>query len=148
MLRELVKSMHAELSILSQNIHQQHHGRQLWHNNSFLSLYEFPQYKGSPIYTPGFTQAKVGTYAVNQLYVEPGSGEFDKFGKQRPTYYINALYSPSDDATTGTTYLGVVYNSGDTAWMLFATSLVSIHLYILTSSHIFLLTNLYSFMSM
>ena len=123
MLRELVKSMSAELAVLSQTIHQQQHGRQLWHNNSFLSIYEFPQYQGYPIYTPGFTQVKDGTYAVNERYVLPGSGEFDKFGKQRPKYYMPALYAPTD-ATTGTTYLGKVYNSGDTAWMLFATALV------------------------
>ena len=129
MLRQLVKSMSAELAVLSQTIHQSYHGRQLWHNNSFLSLYEFPQFQGSPIYTPGFTQVKDRTYAVNERYVLPGSGDFDKFGKQRPKYFMPALYAPTD-ATRGTTYLGKVYNSGDTAWMLFATALVCPHQHI------------------
>ena len=90
------------------------HHRRLQHNASILSIYEFPQMGGSPIYIPS-GPASYSTFTKGQRPVLPGSGE-----KGRPTYYLPAL----PRATNGYTSLGVVFNSGDTAWMLTSTALV------------------------
>ena len=100
-----------------------HAQRQLWHNNSLQSIYEFPQSAGSPIYFPAVNPVFVNTYAAGQRPILPGSGEkpgLYSTGETRPTYFMR------ERTTNGAadTSLGYIYNSGDTAWMLSATALV------------------------
>lgn len=173
-LQQLVADMAVELSVLRGTIDSWNIGnisnvsssssgsgswsrsrRELWHNDSLASIYEFPQVnnrpvpvwgssnKGVPVPTkkPGESLQPVknnglqyvtpGTYAVNQRYVLPGSGEPDAYGNSRPKYYMNAWYSPTavikgkqPYLSSGYTSQGVMYNSGDAAWMMSATVLV------------------------
>ena len=116
-LEKLVADLVVELTSLREEntaLGFDHHQRRLAHNASILSIYEFPQMSGSPIYMPNGPAAYT-KFAAGQRPVLPGSGE-----KGRPTYYIPAV----PRATNGFTSLGVVFNSGDTAWMLTSTALV------------------------
>jgi len=109
-LEKLVADLTVELSSVSEG---GGYHRRLDHNASLGSLYEFPQVGNGPVYLPG-SHPFINSFAAGQHYVLPGSGE-----KGRPTYYAAAV-NPSQ----GTTSMGYVFNSGDTAWMLTSTALV------------------------
>jgi Amt family ammonium transporter len=143
-LQNLVADMFVELTSLKGMVNgdasnQANQHRQLWHNDSLQSIYEFPQVAGSPIY---FTQTgyaeqfpgkaanvmgkaySAGGYAQGNRPILPGSGEkpgLFNTGTERPVQFMRQRYVDNNVATTS---LGYTFNSGDTAWMLTSCALV------------------------
>jgi len=100
-----------------------HASRQLWHNDTMQSIYEFPQAAGGPIYFPSQPDKFINWYAQGQRPVLPGSGDQAGMlgtGARRPTYYMRMR--KANGAADNT--LGYVFSAGDTAWMLTSTALV------------------------
>ena len=124
-LQNLVADMFVELTSLKEVVNGDagHAQRQLWHNNSLQSIYEFPQVAGSPVYFPSTPDVFINNYAVGQRPIIPGSGEkpgLYNTGTARPTYFMRErLANGAADNS-----LGYIFSSGDTAWMLTATALV------------------------
>ena len=89
-LQNLVADMFVELTSLKEVVSGDagHAQRQLLHNNSLQSIYEFPQVAGSPVYFPTAPDVFINNYAVGQRPIIPGSGEkpgLYNTGSARPT---------------------------------------------------------------
>ena len=126
-LQNLVADMFVELTSLKGMVQggaaEHHASRQLWHNDTLQSIYEFPQAAGGPIYFPSTADQFVNWYAQGQRPVLPGSGDPPGMigsGNRRPTFYMRERMANGAADTS----LGYVFSSGDTAWMLTSTALV------------------------